>query len=203
MTEQHLNLSVDYDSLCAAGAIMGSGGLVVIDEGTCVVDFARYFMNFTQDESCGKCVPCREGTKHMLGLLQKIVDGRSNSQELALLEEAAQVVRDASLCGLGKTAPNPVLTTLKYFQDEYLAHVLDRVCPAHVCQAMREYLIDSDKCRACGKCARVCPVDCISGRPKVPYLIDQETCTRCGSCFEICPFDAVFVNWRSNNHGRQ
>ncbi|HSV30740.1 MAG TPA: NADH-ubiquinone oxidoreductase-F iron-sulfur binding region domain-containing protein, partial [Atribacteraceae bacterium] len=203
LTEQHLDLSVDYDSLCAAGAIMGSGGLVVVDEDTCVVELAKYFMTFTQNESCGKCVPCREGTKHMLGILQKIVDGRSKARELVLLEEAANVIKDASLCGLGKTAPNPVLTTLKYFQDEYMAHVLDQVCPAHACQAMREYLIDLEKCRSCGKCARVCPVDCIAGRPKVPYLIDQESCIKCGSCFEVCPFDAVLVNWRSKNNGRE
>jgi len=200
LTEQHLSLTVDYDSLCAAGAIMGSGGLVTMDEETCIVELARYFLHFTQNESCGKCVPCREGTKHMLNILQKIVDGRAKTEDLDLLIETAQVVRDASLCGLGKTAPNPVLTTLRYFKDEYLDHVLNQVCVAHVCQAMKQYRIDPEKCRACGKCARVCPVKCISGRPKVPYVIDQELCIKCGSCFETCPFDAVMVNWRSKNH---
>lgn len=196
LTEYHLDLPVDYDSLCSAGAIMGSGGLVVLDEDTCIVEVARFFMSFTQNESCGKCVPCREGTKHMLGVLQRIVDGRASSEDLALLEETALVVKDASLCGLGKTAPNPVLTTLRYFRDEYLDHVVHKVCPAHVCQAMREYWIDPEKCRTCGKCARVCPVSCISGRPKVPYIIDQSKCIKCGSCFEACPFEAIVVSWR-------
>ncbi len=203
LTEQHLDLVVDYDSLCSAGAIMGSGGLVVLDIDTCIVEIARFFMSFTQDESCGKCVPCREGTKHMLNLLQKIVDGRSNPGDMSLLEEAAQVVKDASLCGLGKTAPNPVLTTLQYFKDEYIAHVVDKVCPAHVCVSMKEYRIDPEKCKACGKCARVCPVDCIAGRPKVPYVIDQEKCIKCGSCFEVCPFDAVMVDWRKRSDEQQ
>ncbi len=200
LTEYHLDLPVDYDSLCGAGAIMGSGGLVVLDEDTCIVEVARFFMSFTQRESCGKCVPCREGTKHMLGMLQKIVDGKATPEDLSLLEETALVVKDASLCGLGKTAPNPVLTTLRYFRDEYIDHVVHRVCPAHVCQAMREYWIDPEKCRACGKCARVCPVSCISGRPKVPYVIDQSRCIKCGSCFEACPFDAIVVSWRRKNN---
>ena len=196
LTERHLDLPIDYDSLSGAGAIMGSGGLVVLDKDTCIPEVARFFMNFTQNESCGKCVPCREGTKHMLDLLQKIVKGEASPSDLELLEETAQVVRDASLCGLGKTAPNPVLTTLRYFRDEYLDHVIYKVCPAHVCQAMREYWIDPEKCRACAKCARVCPVSCISGRPRVPYVIDQEKCTKCGACFEACPFDAITVEWR-------
>ena len=200
LTETHLDLPIDYDSLCSAGAIMGSGGLIVLDEDTCIVEVARFFMNFTQNESCGKCVPCREGTKHMLSLLQRVVDGKATTEDLELLERTATVVKDASLCGLGKTAPNPVLTTLRYFRDEYLDHVLQRVCPAHVCQAMKEYVIDPEKCRSCGKCARVCPVSCISGRPKVPYLIDQNQCIKCGSCFEACPFDAIMVNWRRKNH---
>lgn len=200
LTEQHLDLTVDYDSLCSAGAIMGSGGLVTMDENTCIVELARYFLHFTQNESCGKCVPCREGTKHMLNILQKIVEARAKGEDLDLLIETAEVVRDASLCGLGKTAPNPVLTTLRYFKDEYLDHVYNHVCVAHVCNAMKEYRIDPEKCRACGKCARVCPVKCISGRPKVPYIIDQEACIKCGSCFEACPFDAVLVEWRSKNH---
>lgn len=196
LPEAYLDLPVDYDSLCGAGAIMGSGGLVVLDEDTCIVEVARFFMSFTQSESCGKCVPCREGTKHMLNILQKIVDGRATLEDLLLLEETALVVKDASLCGLGKTAPNPVLTTLRYFRDEYLDHVVHKVCPAHVCQAMREFWIDPEKCRTCGKCARVCPVACISGRPKVPYVIDQAKCIKCGSCFEACPFDAIVVRWR-------
>ncbi|MGC8777146.1 MAG: NADH-quinone oxidoreductase subunit NuoF [Candidatus Caldatribacteriaceae bacterium] len=200
LTETHLDLPIDYDSLCGAGAIMGSGGLIVLDEETCIVEVARFFMNFTQNESCGKCVPCREGTKHMLGILQKIVDGKAAMEDVELLEKTALVVKDASLCGLGKTAPNPVLTTLRYFRDEYMDHVLHRVCPAHVCQAMKEYFIDPEKCRSCGKCARVCPVSCISGRPKVPYVIDQSQCIKCGSCFEACPFDAIVISWRRKNH---
>ncbi len=199
LTESHLDLPIDYDSLCGAGAIMGSGGLIVLDEDTCIVEVARFFMSFTQNESCGKCVPCREGTKHMLDILGRIVAGKSTVQETELLQETAFVVKDASLCGLGKTAPNPVLTTLRYFRDEYMDHVLHHVCPAHVCQAMKEYWIDPEKCRSCGKCARVCPVSCISGRPKVPYLIDQEKCIKCGSCFEACPFDAIVVSWRRKN----
>ncbi|NSW75511.1 MAG: NADH-quinone oxidoreductase subunit NuoF [Candidatus Atribacteria bacterium] len=200
LTEKHLDLPIDYDSLCGAGAIMGSGGLIVLDEDTCIVEVARFFMNFTQNESCGKCVPCREGTKHMLNLLQKVVDGKASMEDVELLEKTAVVVKDASLCGLGKTAPNPVLTTLRYFRDEYVDHVLHRVCPAHVCQAMKEYFIDPEKCRSCGKCARVCPVSCISGRPKVPYVIDQNQCIKCGSCFEACPFDAIVISWRRKNH---
>lgn len=200
LPEAHLDLPVDYDSLCGAGAIMGSGGLVVLDEDTCIVEVARFFMSFTQSESCGKCVPCREGTKHMLSILQKIVDGGATLEDLALLEETALVVKDASLCGLGKTAPNPVLTTLRYFRDEYIDHVVHKVCPARVCQAMREFWIDPDKCRTCGKCARVCPVACISGRPKVPYVIDQTKCIKCGSCFEACPFDAIVVRWRRKDN---
>lgn len=200
LPEAYLDLPVDYDSLCGAGAIMGSGGLVVLDEDTCIVEVARFFMSFTQSESCGKCVPCREGTKHMLNILQRIVDGKATLEDLALLEETALVVKDASLCGLGKTAPNPVLTTLRYFRDEYIDHVVHKVCPAQVCQAMREFWIDPEKCRTCGKCARVCPVSCISGRPKVPYIIDQEKCIKCGSCFEACPFDAIVVRWRRKSN---
>jgi NADH-quinone oxidoreductase subunit F len=200
LTEAHLDLPIDYDSLCSAGAIMGSGGLVVLDEDTCIVEVARFFMSFTQSESCGKCVPCREGTKHLLGLLQKIVNGTASMEDLELLEETAQVVKDASLCGLGKTAPNPVLTTLRYFRDEYIDHIVHRICPAHVCQAMKEYRIDPEKCKSCGKCARVCPVKCISGRPRIPYVIDQDRCIKCGSCFEACPFDAITVEWRRKNH---
>ena len=200
LTERHLDLPIDYDSLSGAGAIMGSGGLVVLDEDTCIPEVARFFMNFTQNESCGKCVPCRDGPKHMLGLLQKVVKGEATTSDLELLEETALVVRDASLCGLGKTAPNPVLTTLRYFRDEYLDHVVYRVCPAHVCQAMREYRIDPAKCRSCAKCARVCPVQCISGRPRVPYVIDQEKCTKCGACFEACPYDSITVEWRKKEN---
>lgn len=203
LTEQHLDLSVDYDSLCSAGAIMGSGGLVVLDQDTCIVEVARFFMTFTQNESCGKCVPCREGTKHLLEILEKIVNGQAEQEDLDLLEEVARVVQDASLCGLGKTAPNPVLTTLRYFQDEYLDHVVNKVCPAQVCQSMKDYIIDPEKCRACAKCARVCPVQCISGRPRVPYVIDQSKCTKCGSCFEACPFDAIIVDWRRKENARK
>ncbi|HPP74605.1 MAG TPA: NADH-quinone oxidoreductase subunit NuoF [Armatimonadota bacterium] len=191
LTTEHIDLSLDYDSLKAAGAMVGSGGLVVMDEDTCMVEVARYFMQFTQKESCGKCVLCREGTKQMLALLEKIVGGEGTLEDIELLEELAVAVRDGSLCGLGKTAPNPVLSTLKYFRDEYLAHVVDKKCPAGECKAFKGYRIIEEKCKGCSLCARKCPVGAISGEPKQPYTIDQETCIKCGVCFDVCRFGAV------------
>jgi len=191
LTEEHLETPVSYESLTALGAIMGSGGLVVMDEDNCMVDVAKFFLEFTQKESCGKCVPCREGTKHMLLLLEKITEGKGTMEDLAMLEELAHMVRDMSLCGLGQTAPNPVLTTLRYFKEEYLAHIRDKRCPAGACTALLEYTIIQDLCKKCGICAKNCPVHCIPGDRKSGYLIETDKCIRCGTCFEKCPFGAI------------
>ena len=191
LTEEHLDIPMDYDNLIRAGAMVGSGGLVVMSDKTCIVEVARFFMNFTQNESCGKCVPCREGTKNMLAILQKIVDGKGTMEDLDTLEKLAVNVKDGSLCGLGKTAPNPVLSTLKYFRDEYIAHIQDKKCPAGVCSSMTSYVIDPEKCKGCSKCARNCPVGAISGEIKSPFTIDQEKCIKCGACVSNCPFKAI------------
>jgi len=191
LTEEHLDIPMDYDNLIKAGAMVGSGGLVVMSDKTCIVEVARFFMNFTQNESCGKCVPCREGTKNMLAILQKIVDGKGTMEDLDTLEKLALAVKDGSLCGLGKTAPNPVLSTLKYFRDEYLAHIQDKKCPAGVCSKMTTYEIDPEKCKGCSKCARNCPVGAITGEIKSPFTIDQEKCIKCGACVSNCPFKAI------------
>ncbi len=191
LTEEHLETPVSYESLTALGAIMGSGGLVVMDEANCMVDVAKFFLEFTQKESCGKCVPCREGTKHMLLLLEKITEGKGTMADLDTLEELAYMVRDMSLCGLGQTAPNPVLTTLRYFKEEYLAHIRDKRCPAGACTALLEYTILQDLCKKCGICAKNCPVHCIPGDRKSGYLIETDKCIRCGTCFEKCPFGAI------------
>lgn len=192
LTEDHLDLPLDYDSLKKAGAMIGSGGLVVMGKDTCMVEVAKFFMGFVQNESCGKCVPCREGTKRMLELLAAITEGRACEEDLALLEELASVVQDGSLCGLGKTAPNPVLTTLRYFRHEYEAHVKEKKCPAGVCAALQEYLIDREKCRGCGLCAKVCPAEAISGNKKEPHAIDAEKCLKCGTCMEKCKFGSIY-----------
>lgn len=191
LTEEHLDLPLDYDSLKKAGAMIGSGGLVVMDESTCMVEVARFFMSFTQDESCGKCVLCREGTYRMLEILERIVEGKGELRDLELLEELAETVMDGSLCGLGKTAPNPVLTTLRYFRDEYIAHVVEKRCPAGACRALVRYRITPELCRGCGLCARACPVQAISGKRKEPYTIDQDLCIRCGACMSACRLDAI------------
>ncbi|ACL68942.1 NADH-quinone oxidoreductase subunit NuoF [Halothermothrix orenii] len=193
LTEEHLDMPMDFDSLQEVGAMIGSGGLVVMDENTCMVEVARFFMEFTQNESCGKCVLCREGTKQMLKILERIVEGKGTMEDLDLLEELALAVKDGSLCGLGKTAPNPVLTTLKYFRDEYEAHVKDKKCPAGVCEALKSYKINPDLCKGCSLCARKCPVDAISGKVKEPFVIDQDKCIKCGACYEACKFNAVEV----------
>lgn len=191
LTEEHLDISMDFDSLEAAGAMVGSGGLVVLDEDSCMVEVARFFMDFTQRESCGKCVPCREGTKRMLEILEKIVSGNANIKDLQLLEELAEVVKIGSLCGLGKTAPNPVLTTMKYFKDEYMAHVVEKRCPSKVCKGLGQLAIDPDKCRGCGKCRKICPASAIEGKTREPHKIDITRCLRCLACVDACPFDAI------------
>lgn len=188
--KRHLDLALDFDSLKKVGAMIGSGGLVVMDENTCMVEVARFFMNFTQNESCGKCVPCREGTRRMLDILERIVKGQGTLEDLDLLEELARTVSETALCGLGKTAANPVLSTLECFRDEYVAHVVDKKCPAGVCQALKTYQINEEKCKGCSKCARQCPVGAIEGQIKSPYHITDK-CIKCGACVEACPFGAV------------
>jgi NADH:ubiquinone oxidoreductase subunit F (NADH-binding)/(2Fe-2S) ferredoxin len=188
---QHLDTKVDYESLKELGAIMGSGGLIVIDEDTCMVDLARYFMNFIQDESCGKCTPCREGTRVMLDILNRICEGKGKMEDLDILEELAYRIKDTALCGLGQTAPNPVLTTLKYFKDEYIEHIRDKKCRAGVCQSLLRYEIDPEKCVGCTVCAKKCPVNAITGEKKQPHKIDQNKCIKCGACYEACKFGAI------------
>ena len=191
LTEEHLDLPLDYESLSKAGAMVGSGGLVVMNEDTCIVEVARFFMNFTQNESCGKCVPCREGTKNMLRILTNITRGKATMEDLDTLKELAENVKTGALCGLGKTAPNPVLSTLKYFYDEYVAHIKDKKCPAGVCTALKKIVIEKDLCKGCTKCARNCPVGAISGTVKQPHEIDQTKCIKCGVCLKNCPFKAI------------
>ena len=191
LTEEHLDISLDFDSMQKVGAMIGSGGLVVMDETTCMVEIARFFMNFTQNESCGKCVPCREGTLRMLQILQKIVDGKATLEDVDTLEQIALVVKDSSLCALGKTAPNPVLTTLKYFRHEYIAHVVDGKCPAGACSAYKTYEISAEKCIGCTRCSKACPVGAISGEVKKPHVIDADKCIKCGACLETCKFGAI------------
>lgn len=186
-----IDTEIDYDNLIAIGSMMGSGGLIVMDEETCMVDIARFFLEFTQEESCGKCPPCRIGTKRMLEILTRITEGKGTLQDLDNLEILAKTIANASLCGLGQTSPNPVLSTLKYFRNEYEAHVLDKKCPAGVCQALLSYSILADNCRGCGLCARICPANAISGKVKEPFVIDQEKCIKCGACIEKCKFEAV------------
>ncbi|MFR1672350.1 MAG: NADH-quinone oxidoreductase subunit NuoF [Candidatus Gastranaerophilaceae bacterium] len=193
LTEEHLDIPMDYDNLIKAGAMVGSGGIVVMSEKTCIVEVARFFMNFTQHESCGKCVPCREGTKNMLKILEKIVAGKGEMSDLDLLEELAIAVKDGSLCGLGKTAPNPVLSTLKYFRDEYIAHIKDKKCPAGVCTAMKKIVINEALCKGCTKCARTCPVGAIEGTVKNPHHINQDKCIKCEACLTNCPFRAIVL----------
>lgn len=189
--EQHLDTPVDYDSLIALGAMMGSGGLVVMDETTCMVDVARFFLNFTKNESCGKCTPCREGTKRMLEILETICAGKGKPEDITTLERLSTVIKSTALCGLGQTAPNPVLATLQYFRSEYEDHIFNKKCPAGVCSALLEYKIDAEKCKGCGSCKKVCPVEAISGEKKQPHEIDISKCIKCGSCIEKCKLDAV------------
>ncbi len=191
LPKELLDLPVDYDSLIQVGAMVGSGGLVVMDETTCMVDIARYFLNFTQKESCGKCTPCREGTKRMLEILSRITKGEGKEGDIETLERLAKNIRATALCALGQTAPNPILTTLKYFRHEYEAHIRDKKCPAGACSALLTYKIDAEKCRGCSVCAKACPVSCISGEVKKPYTINAAECIKCGTCIEKCKFGAV------------
>ena len=191
LTEEHLDMPMDYDQLTKVGAMVGSGGLVVMNEDTCIVEVARFFMNFTQHESCGKCTPCREGTKQMLAILERIVRGEGKMEDLDTLEELGEVIKTGSLCGLGKSAPNPVLSTLKYFRDEYIAHIKDKKCPAGVCKSLKSFEIQEDLCKGCTKCARNCPVGAIEGTIKEPHKINQSKCIKCGACIDNCPFKAI------------
>ena len=192
--EEMLDVAIDYDSLKKMGSMMGSGGMIVMDENTCMVDLARFFLDFTVDESCGKCPPCRIGTKRMLEILEKITSGKGELEDLDRLETLAESIKTSALCGLGQTAPNPVLSTMKYFRDEYVAHVVDKKCPAGVCKSMIRFQIDAETCKKCGICAKNCPVGCITGDKNTPYVIDQEKCVKCGMCMEKCPFKSVLNN---------
>jgi NADH-quinone oxidoreductase subunit F len=189
--EEFLDSPIDYDALAAAGSIMGSGGLIVLDSKTCIVDTARYFLNFTQAESCGKCVPCRVGTRHLVGILDRISQGKGELADLGRLEQLARTVKGGSLCGLGQTAPNPVLTALKYFRAEFLAHIVDKRCPAAVCRELVVYRIMKEKCTGCQRCVKVCPTGAITGPRSEPHNLDLTKCIKCRSCYEICRFDAI------------
>jgi NADH:ubiquinone oxidoreductase subunit F (NADH-binding)/Pyruvate/2-oxoacid:ferredoxin oxidoreductase delta subunit len=190
---EHLELPVDYDSLATVGAIMGSGGMIVADDRTCMVDVARFFMEFCQDESCGKCVPCRIGTKRMLETLTEICAGKGSMDDLQVLEDLAVSIKDTALCGLGQTAPNPVLTTLSYFRDEYAAHIEEHRCPAGVCKALIRYEIIPEACTGCQACFKVCPTNAITGEKKQVHYIHQEKCIKCGMCHSSCRFDAIAI----------
>ncbi|QEK11575.1 NADH-quinone oxidoreductase subunit NuoF [Crassaminicella thermophila] len=192
ITADYLDTPIDYDNLIALGSMMGSGGMIVMDEDNCMVDVARFFLDFTVDESCGKCPPCRIGTKRMLEILDKITSGKGEPEDIDKLERLAQSIKASALCGLGQTAPNPVLSTLKYFRDEYEAHVNEKRCPAGVCQELLSYTVDPELCKKCGICANKCPVNCIDGvKGKEVYTIDTEKCIKCGACMEACPFKAI------------
>ena len=190
---EYLDLPLDYESLAQAGTIMGSGGMIVLDEDTCMVDVARYFMDFTQDESCGKCTPCRVGTRRILEILTRICDGKGQDGDIELLENLCQEIRTNSLCGLGQGAPNPVVSTLRYFRDEYEAHIYEKRCPAKVCRSLIRYEILPDACTGCTVCARNCPVNAISGERRQMHVIDPDTCIRCGICMQVCNFNAVVI----------
>ncbi len=189
---ENFDVPIDYDNLIAIGSMMGSGGLIVMDEDTCMVDIAKFFLEFTVDESCGKCTPCRVGTKRLYEMLDKITKGEGTLEDLDKMEELCYNIKDNALCGLGQTAPNPVLSTLRYFRDEYIAHIVDKKCPAGVCKALLSYKIDADKCKGCTLCARNCPNGAISGKLKEPHVIDQSKCLKCGACMEKCRFGAIY-----------
>jgi NADH:ubiquinone oxidoreductase subunit F (NADH-binding)/ferredoxin len=188
-----LDMKVDFDSLTEAGSMMGSGGMIVMDDKTCMVDVARYFVNFLEDESCGKCTPCREGLYALNNILKKICNGEGKEEDIELLEELSKTICETSLCQLGATAPNPVISTLKYFRNEYEKHIKDKTCPAGVCKALISYHIDKEKCTGCTLCGRKCPVNAISGVAKKTHVIEENKCIKCGICYEVCKFDAVEV----------
>ena len=188
---EHLDVPIDYDNLLAIGSMMGSGGLIVMDDTTCMVDIAKFFLEFTVDESCGKCTPCRIGTKRLLEILNKITSGNGTLEDIDKLEELCYYIKENALCGLGQTAPNPVLSTLHFFRDEYIAHVTEKRCPAGACKALTNYYIEPDKCKGCTLCARNCPVNAISGTVKQPHVIDTKKCIKCGACMEKCKFSAI------------
>jgi NADH:ubiquinone oxidoreductase subunit F (NADH-binding)/NAD-dependent dihydropyrimidine dehydrogenase PreA subunit len=190
---QHLNLPIDYESLTEVGSMMGSGGMIVMDEDTCMVDVAKYFMNFLRDESCGKCLSCREGTHRLWEILDKITSGQGTMEDLAILEELAGAVKDASMCGLGQTAANPILSTLKYFKGEFVSHIMDKKCPAKVCKPLIKYTIIPERCTGCMACLKVCAYKAIEGKRKEVHKIFQDKCTKCGSCLQVCKFEAVLV----------
>ena len=189
---EHLDVPIDYDNLKKIGSMMGSGGLIIMDEDTCMVDIAKFFLEFTVDESCGKCTPCRIGTRRMLEILEKITKGQATMEDLDKLEELCYHLQSSSLCALGQTAPNPVLSTLRYFRDEYIAHIVDKKCPAGVCKELLQYKIDPDKCKGCTLCARTCPADAIIGSVREVHMIDSEKCLKCGACIEKCRFGAIY-----------
>jgi NADH-quinone oxidoreductase subunit F len=191
LTKNELDLPLDFESVKKVGAMVGSGGLVVMNQDTCIIQIARFFMQFTQNESCGKCVPCREGTRQMLALLDEIIEGRADMKTLALLEDLAHAVQLGSLCGLGKTAPNPVLSTMRYFRDEYLAHVQQKRCPTGQCKALAIPEILPELCKGCGACLRKCPVGAITGQKKEPHVINVDLCVKCGTCAQACKFNAI------------
>jgi NADH-quinone oxidoreductase subunit F/NAD(P)H dehydrogenase (quinone)/NADP-reducing hydrogenase subunit HndC len=188
---EYIDTPVDYESIAKVGAIMGSGGMIVMDDRTCMVDMARFFMDFIQDESCGKCTPCREGTKRMLEILERITHGKGEAGDIELLEELSSSIKDGALCGLGQTGPNPVLSTLQYFRNEYEAHIYDMKCPAKRCPSLVEFVVDQDRCKKCGICFKQCPADAVAWKKKEPAVIIKEKCIRCMTCITNCPFDAI------------
>jgi NADH-quinone oxidoreductase subunit F len=191
ITSENLDVKIDYESLYGIGSMMGSGGMIVIDDDNCIVDIAKFYLQFTVEESCGKCTPCRVGNKRLYEMLTAITEGKSTVEDLETMRKLAETIKLTALCGLGQTAPNPVLSTLNYFYDEYLAHVEQKICPAGVCQALLRYFITPEKCIGCTRCSKACPVNAISGKVKEAHVIDQDVCIKCGACFEVCPVSAI------------